>query len=161
VTGGWAQLEYAAQGAEVGGQLDLGGWRSRQVRPTAEIAFLRSKHREFVSADDTTYDGVFYDLSGRLGVTFLARDPGRAFVPYATAAVGVHVLSSSYGSLVIDQRYNTNSFGLMGAVGVRIRAGRARGLLIEVRRVQADNVSRTSVHAGLVAFLGALRGAGG
>jgi hypothetical protein len=149
VSVGWAAIERSARGLEVGAQVDFGAIRDRRVRVTADAAFLRSlRLREFVVADDATYEDVFYDLSGHVGLSLLARDPARRVVPYATVAAGVHALTSSFGSIAIDLRYNSNVFGLIGAAGLRIRTGRSRGLLLELRRVQADNVSRTSAHLG-------------
>jgi hypothetical protein len=107
-----------------------------------------------IEFDPKTYRAVFYDLSGNVGVTVLGAAPRSALVPYVGGAVGVHVLSSNFGNLLIDRRYNTNNFGLLGTLGVRARVGATgrRAVLAELRRVQSDNVSRLSLHLGFAAL---------
>jgi hypothetical protein len=160
VYGAGAWIEHGFKAAEIGGHLDLGHLRSKQVRITADVAFLRTwPHREYVVSEDITYRDVFYDLSGHAAVTLLGRAGQSRVVPYVSTGVGVHVLTSSFGTLAIDRRYNTNSFGLMGATGLRLRTGTRSpfAVLAEVRRTQARDVSRTSLHLGVLALFGTLR----
>jgi hypothetical protein len=150
-------IERDATGLELGVSVDLGHFRSRRVRPGATLAFLRSLPRsEYVAQDDATYRDVFYDLSGHVTLTVLARDPGRRVIPYASLGAGVHALTSSYGSTPIDIRYNTNVFGLRVGTGLRFR-GRARALSVETTAVLARNVSRATIGLSTEWLVGDLR----
>ncbi|MBL8961718.1 MAG: hypothetical protein JNJ98_17795 [Gemmatimonadetes bacterium] len=145
LTAGASSIERNATGIELGATLDLGHFRSRRVRPGAAVSFLRSLPRsEYVPQEDATYRDVFYDLSGHVTLTVLARDPVHAVVPYASVGAGVHALTSSYGSIPIDIRYNTNVLGLRMGAGLRFR-GRARALSLESTAILARNVSRATI----------------
>jgi hypothetical protein len=155
-----ATVERGFKAAEIGGHLDLGHLNSPRVRVTVDVAFLRTwPHREYVVAIDSSFRDVFYDLSGNVGFTVFGRAHRSRVLPYVTAGVGIHVLTSSFGTLAIDRRYNTNNFGLIAAGGVRFR-GSARSptaFFLETRRIQAVAVSRTSLHVGLLRLFGDLR----
>jgi hypothetical protein len=150
---GGARIERHVNGAEIGGQLDLGYFASPRLRVTADVSFLRSfPLEEHIEIEGMTYRDSFYDLSGSTGVTLLGAAPPASITPYIGAGVGVHALSSNFGSIVIDTRYNSNNFGLLGTLGLRARVGRSgrRAVQLELRRVQAKNVSRVSLHLGIV-----------
>jgi hypothetical protein len=140
-----SSIERDATGLELGATLDLGHFRSRRVRPGAAVSFLRSLPRsEYVAQEDATYRDVFYDLNGHVTLTVLARDPAHTLVPYASVGAGVHALTSSFGSIPIDIRYNTNVLGLRIGAGFRFR-GRARAMSLETTAVLARNVSRATI----------------
>lgn len=121
------------------------------------MSFLRSLPRsEYVAQEDATYRDVFYDLSGHVTLTVLARDPAHTVVPYASVGAGVHALTSSYGSIPIDIRYNTNVLGLRLGTGLRFR-GRARALSLESTAVLARNVSRATIGLSTEWLTGDLR----
>lgn len=154
---GAAALERNAEAFEIGGRLDVGHFPVRRIRLVADVAFLRTRtYEERVEDEDTTYRDVFYDLSGHVIVQWFATDPSRLLSPYVSTAVGVHALTSNFGSTVLDQRYNTNNFGLRGAAGARLRLGGRRAVFVEYAGTLARNVTRNSVHVGLEALFGDL-----
>lgn len=155
--GAVSNIERNATGLEVAASVDLGHFASRRVRPGASIAFLRTLPRsEYVTQEDATYRDVFYDLSGHVTLTVLARDPEKRLVPYASVGAGVHALTSSYGSIPIDIRYNTNVFGLRTGAGFRLR-GRSRAVSLEGTAILARNVSRASIGISTEWLFGDLR----
>lgn len=155
--GGRAERGYRT--AEGGIVVDLGHFSSRRVRLATEVAYLRTLRRgEYVPAEDSSYSGVFYDLSGHLMLHVTATDPGGKLVPYIATGVSVHALTSSFGSIPIDLRYNTNVFGLRALGGVRVRAWRRRAVSVEWDATLAKEVSRWSVRVGVDHLLGDLVG---
>lgn len=157
LTASASSIERNATGIELGATLDLGHLRSRRVRPGAAVSFLRSLPRsEYVAQEDATYRDVFYDLNGHITLTALARDPDHRLVPYASIGAGVHALTSSYGSIPIDIRYNTNVLGLRMGAGLRFR-GRARALSLESTAILARNVSRATIGLSTEWLTGDLR----
>lgn len=156
---GVAHVERGAEAMEAGATLDLGHFPARRVRLSADAAFLRSfPLREFVVADDSVYRDVFYDLSGHVMLDLLLRDPRRRVVPYLGFGAGVHVLTSSFGSIPIDRRYNTNVFGLRSSAGLRIRAGGSgrRAISLEGNATLARHVSRATARVGMEWLFGDL-----
>jgi outer membrane protein W len=156
---GRAFIERDIEAHEIGGRMDIGHFRADRIRVHTDIAFLRTQtHEEFVPTEDTTYRDVFYDLSGHVTIQWFLSRPSHRLAPYASTGVGVHVLTSSFNSIVLDQRYNTNNFGLRAAAGVRVRlgSGRRRAVFVEYASTLARNVSRGSVHLGLEALFGDL-----
>jgi hypothetical protein len=151
VHAGYARVERGLDALEGGATLDLGHLPSNRIRLAADVALLRTMpFSEYIVADDTTYRNVFYDLSGHLMLVLLARDPARSVVPWVSVGAGVHVLTSAFGSIPIDIRYNTNVFGLRTAAGVRVRAGASgrRAFVLEGSATVAREVSRTAVRVG-------------
>lgn len=152
VAAGWASIERGIHGVALGSTVDLGHFRSPRVRLLADVEYLLTlPHEEYVEVDGRSYRDVFRDLSGHVLVAFHAAPPTAPVSPYVAAGVGVHVLSSTFGSIAIDRRYNTNNFGLLGGAGVRVGvgAGGRRALQVELRAMQARDVRRLSVHAGV------------
>jgi hypothetical protein len=159
VTASYAMVERDANAYEIGAALDLGHFQSRRVRLGAVASFLRTRpYREFVESEDSTYRDVFFDLSGHVVLTLLAREPQRRVVPYASFGVGVHALTSNFGSVPLDLRYNTNVLGLRSATGVRLRSGPRgrRGATLESSVVLAKEVSRVVVGLSFDWLLGDL-----
>lgn len=159
VQAGWARVERGMDATDVAATIDLGHFASRRIRVGAEIAYLRSRaHREYVVAEDSTYRNHVYDLAGHVSLGFLLRDPARRLVPWLGLGVGVHALTSSFGSIPIDLRYNTNVFGLRAATGARLRLGRGsqRALVVEGNTILAKNVSRGGVRVGMEWLFGDL-----
>lgn len=148
-------MERSIRGAEAGLSIDLGHFASPRVRLVADGAFLRTfPYTERVESEGKTYRDVIYDLSGNLSVVARATPVESRLSPYIGAGVGIHVLTSSFNSLAIDTRYNTNNFGLLAMAGLHARVGQGlrRSLRVEMRRVQAKDVSRLSVHLGVSAL---------
>jgi hypothetical protein len=107
---------------------------------------------ETVVVEDSSYRGPVYDLSGGVSVTLLPTGPRSRIAPYLVAGIAVHALSSSFGTLVLDQRYNGNPFGLHGGAGIRLRltdSGRT-AIWTEWRGTIAENVNRTTLRGGLM-----------
>lgn len=149
-----ARVERGAEAVEGQLTIDLGHFGNPRVRLGASAAFLRSfPHSEYVTQDDTTYRDVFYDLSGHVSVTLLARAPTRSVVPWVSFGVGIHALTSSFGSIPIDVRYNTNLFGLRSAAGLRFR-GAKRGIAIETGALLAHQVSRATLGLSIETYVG-------
>lgn len=150
-----ARIERGAEGAEGGVTLDLGHFNSARVRLVTDVSFLRTfAYEERVETEGKSYRDVFYDLSGNVAIAVHTNAPTARATAYALLGVGVHALTSSFGSLALDARYNSNNFGLLAGGGVRIRhgGGSRRAYLLELRRVQAHDVSRLSLHLGIAAL---------
>lgn len=156
---GAATIQRNVEAFEIGGRLDVGHFPIRRIRVVADVSFLRTlQYEERVPDEDTTYRDVFYDLSGNLMFQLHATDPSRRLSPYIGGGVGVHALTSSFGSTLIDLRYNTNNLGLRGSAGARLRlgSGRRSAVFVEVAGTLVRNVTRSSVHLGLEALFGDL-----
>jgi len=155
VHGGWASVQRGYRAASAGATLDFGHFASNKVRLVTDVTYmLTAPHEERVEDEGRTYRDVFRDLSADISIAVHPIAPTTRFSPYVSGGVGVHVLSSSFGSTVIDTRYNTNNFGVVAAAGARLRVGGSgrRGLQVEMRAVNARNVRRVSVHLGVAAL---------
>lgn len=149
---GWASIENGFHAWQLGTRVDFGYLRTRRVRLMADVHYLLSlPHSEYVLSEGKTYRDVFRDLSAHLSLAFHPTSPSARVAPYVAAGVGVHVLSSSFGSLTIDTRYNTNNFGLREAIGLRVGVGGSgrRAVTLEVESIQARDVRRVGVSLGL------------
>lgn len=156
---GYSWVERGATAAEGGIHLDLGHFSSRRLRLTTGLSYLRSfPYEERIETEGKDYRDVFFDLSGEVALAWYARPTAARVNPFVSAGVGMHVLSSSFQSLTIDARYNTNNFGVHGAAGVRVRAGERRALVARLARVQARSVSRTTLQLGVEALFNDLTG---
>ena len=156
VHAGFAQLERSSDGPEVGAFLDLGWLRGRALRLQGEVAFQRATLTEFLTLEDTTFHGDYFDLSLGVSAAWFVSPDGQVS-PYALAGVAVHALSSTFGNSELDQRYNANRFGSHLGAGVRLRIGSSRqAVFAEARRVIADEVNRTVVRLGGLLLMGDL-----
>ena len=149
-------MERSSDGLEAGAVLDLGWIKGRSVRLQAEGAILRARLVEFIEVEDSTYRGDYLDLSAGASLVWMA-GPDRIVSPYVLAGFAVHALSSTFGTLVLDRRYNTNRFGSHAGAGVRLRIGRGRAMFAEGRRIITDEADRTVVRLGGLLLLGDLR----
>lgn len=158
VSGGFASIQRGYHGLSLGGTVDFGHIATPRLRLLADIGYLHSfPETEFVQSENKSYRDVFRDLTGTLALAVHPNSPESRLSPYVMTGLGVHVLSSSFGALAIDTRYNTNNFGLLLGGGARLRLGRGRrALFAEVRRVLTQDVSRSSVHLGVAALFGEL-----
>lgn len=145
--GGTARLERSSDGTEGGVFLDVGWLRRRHVRLQAEVSFLRATLTEYVETEDSTFSGVYYDLSAAATAVWVG--PDAKVSPYVLAGLAVHALSSAFQTSVLDERYNANRFGSHIGVGLRVRLGATRqALFVEARRIIADEVDRTVFRVG-------------
>lgn len=161
LTAGATDVERGIRGGEGRFHVDLGHFSSSKLRLGADVSFLRSSlHRETVELEDSTYSNRVYDLSGHVALQWLLVQPSRAVAPFVRLAIGVHALSSSFGSVVIDQRYNNNAFGLRAGAGLRLRLGARRSLVGEWDAALTREVSRRTVRVGAEVLLGDLAGHG-
>ena len=150
IFGGYAAVEQGFSGAEVGLNVDLGHFGPRRIRLAAEGSFLRTfKNNVTVVLEDSTYRDVFYDLSGHVDLVFYARDPESRVAPFANTGIGVHVLTSSFGSPVIDRKFNTNNFGLRMGAGSRFRIGSSAAVTVDFQVILSREVSRGVSRLGL------------
>lgn len=148
---GASRIVRGARGVEGGVTLDLGYLATPRLRVLTDLSFLRSlSYEERVEHENRTYRDVFYDLSGHVALSAHANAPTSRITPYALAGVGIHLLTSSFGSVVLDTRYNTNNFGLLAGGGVRVRGGPGsrRAAFVEIRRIQAKDVRRLNLQLG-------------
>ncbi len=155
VSGGWADVEHDFQAVSTSATVDLGHLRSSRVRLLADLEYLLTlPHEERVEEEGRTYRDVFRDLSAHVALAFHATATTARVSPYVATGVGVHILSSTFGTLSIDRRYNTNNFGLLAAAGVRaaVGGGGRRAVQLEVRGLQARDVRRVSVRVGFAAL---------
>jgi hypothetical protein len=145
-------IERHAEGHEVGALMDLGSLTGAAVRLQFEVAFLRATLTETVVQDDSTYSDVFYDLTASVSTVLQGGGPRARLAPYLVAGVGVHALSSAFGTVVLDQRYNANPFGVHLGAGARLwlTGGGRHSVAVEIRRTIAENVNRTSFRLGLL-----------
>ena len=152
---GGADLQRAGGSQFVGVDLDLGRFAGPTTRFQIEATFLRGGLQEFVELEDQTYHGHIYDLTGSIAVVQLLRQPSRRVQPFLSAALSVHAMSSSFGSTILDRRYNTNNFGVQAGAGFRVRLGSrgSRALAIEARKVGVEDMNRFSVSVGLLWLL--------
>lgn len=156
---GTTRAEYDAEGPEGGVLVDFGWVRVPSLRLQGEVALLRATLTERIEVEDRTYRDHFYDLTGSLSLVAMLRDAGRLAIPYVTVGIGVHALSSSFGSIPIDRRFNANPFGSHAGAGLRLRLGAAggRAVFVELRRTIAEHVDRTSLRAGGLILFNDLR----
>ena len=153
VHGGIARLERSTNGQEAGLLLDLGWLRGRRVRLQGEVAFLRASLTEYMTLEDSTFSGDYYDLSAGATAVWLIAGDSRVS-PYALAGFAVHALSSAFQNSVLDLRYNANRFGSHIGAGLRVRLGSSRqAVFAEARRVIADEVDRTVVRFGVLVLM--------
>lgn len=155
VHAGMARVQRGFSAGSIGATADFGYLRSRRVRVLADLTYLLTAPRtERVESEGRTYRDAFRDLSGHVAFAFHANDPHGRVSPYLMTGAGVDILSSSFGSLTLDTRYNANNFSLLAAAGTRVRLGGEgkRALQLEVRGVQAHNVRRLSVQVGVAAL---------
>lgn len=156
VHGGFARLERSSDGEEAGLLVDLGWLRGRSLRLQAEVSFLRASLTEYVELEDSTFQSNYFDLTAGVTSVWLASPEGKVS-PYILAGVAVHALSSAFGSVLLDQRYNTNRFGSHIGTGLRLRFGASRqAVFVEVRRTITDEVDRTAVRFGGLVLMGDL-----
>jgi hypothetical protein len=124
----------------------------------ASASFLRSlPYREYVDSAGQDFESNVFDLSGEVQFTLLLRSPDRRLVPYVSGGLGVHALASRFGDLSLDQRYNSNNFGVSGSWGMLIRAGSGHAFIVEQGGLLANNVSRWVVRVGVARLFGDLR----
>lgn len=152
---GFARLERDSDGFEAGGVLDLGWMRGRSLRLQAEASLLRATLTEFIEVEDSTYRGRFFDFAAGATAVWLPR-PDARFAPFLLGGVAVHALSSTFGTLVLDRRYNTNRFGSHIGAGVRWRPSDGIAVTAEARRIIADETDRTLMRVGSMLLMGDL-----
>ncbi len=151
---GVISMERSIHGVEGGLLMDLGWMHTRRLRLQGEVEYLGARYSEFVEVDDRTYRSPISDFSVAVTAIYALRTGSARTVPYLSAGIGVHALSSAFGTAVIDRRYNANPFGSLVGIGLRQWRGDGgrSGLFIEARRVIAENVDRWSLRIGALAF---------
>lgn len=156
IHGGFARLERSSKGEEAGLLVDLGWLRGRSMRLQAEVSLLGASLTEYVELEDSTFQGDYFDLSAGVSSVWLASAEAKVS-PYILAGFAVHALSSAFGTVSLDQRYNANRFGSHIGTGLRLRFGASRqAVFVEVRRVISDEVDRTAVRFGGLVLMGDL-----
>lgn len=138
--------------------LDVGWIGSPRLRLVGDATWFIGELSEFVPQDDRSYSGAVFDLSASVSLLALGGSATARFAPYLSAGVGVHALSSAFGTPALDQRYNANRFALTEGAGFRLWVGRSGSMTLfaEGRAHQLTDVSRWSVRAGVLRNFGAL-----
>lgn len=151
---GAASMQREIHAAEGGVLLDLGWTGSPRLRLQAEVEFLGGTYSQYIAVDDRTYRSPVADFSVGITALYEFGGPSSRTMPYVSAGIAVHALSSSFGTGVLDQLYNANPFGSHVGLGVRRWVGTSgrTGLFVELRGVMAQNVSRASLRVGALAF---------
>jgi hypothetical protein len=103
---------------------------------------------ELILPENQRYRDDFRDLSGTLSLAFHATAPTARVSPYVATGLGVHVLSSSFGSLAID-RDNTNNPGCSPLLA-RLRTDRQARAAHRSAAGHVHDVSR--IHLAFVVF---------
>ncbi|MFN8581240.1 MAG: hypothetical protein U0163_09730 [Gemmatimonadaceae bacterium] len=154
---GAGEATHHLRGVEVGGSLDLGWIGSPRLRLVGDVAWFGGRLRSFVTQDDKTYRSNVFDLAGTVAVQLHGGSLKARTAPFVSAGVAVHALSSSFGSLPLDLRYNANRFGLMGAVGVNQWLGSGRqSLRFEARFQEVTGASRWTGRLSLEHHFGSM-----
>ena len=153
---GAAAVEHAGTGVEVGGRLDFGSIWTPRARLVFDLEYLRAdiERRNSLGAE---VGGSFRDISGNVGLNFNLIAVGR-ITPYVGLGLGIHSLSTSTSNPLANDIYDGALVGGHAAGGVSFvlgESGRVGGH-VEVRRVGAKDVNRTSFRAGLSILFGAL-----
>lgn len=147
-------VERARRGWEIGALVDFGWLRSHYLRLQGEISYLEAHVSEFVEIENRQFEGRFQDLTSSLSLVLHGANEQRGFVPFLATGVGVHALSSAFGEVSLDQRYNANPFGVHVAAGARVwlPGTQRHGVFMEVRRSLAEHVNRTTLRFGGLVF---------
>jgi hypothetical protein len=148
VRGGIAVIDKSRPGVETGASLDLGWLHSPRARLVLDVDFLRAITTRQDLAGLRVSD-PYVDLSANVGVRIMSSTP-RAVAGYVGAGAGVHAMSTGITVRVVSERYNTNVFGMYGAIGLlAITSPDRRDLVqVELRATAAQNVPRISLEAG-------------
>jgi hypothetical protein len=151
---GRSALEGDANGLEAGGIIDLGWIRSPRLRLEGEVQFMRATLTRFVPLENHTYHGSVFDLTASVAAVWLAGSDQQRLVPYLSAGIGVHALSSAFGVAELDRLYNANPFGVHAGAGVRawVTPSGRTGMFVEARRMIAENVNTTALRLGGLVF---------
>ncbi len=152
VFAGGGRASHDVTGGEVGALVDLGWIWTPRVRLTGDAVWFAGPHREYVPQDDESYKSTVYDLAGTVSLRLLGGSSTSRLVPYASVGLAVHALSSSFGTLPLDQRYNANRFGATAGVGVERWIGPAgrHSVWLEGRVQGVTDVSRWTARVGWV-----------
>ncbi|MFN8574039.1 MAG: hypothetical protein U0132_18425 [Gemmatimonadaceae bacterium] len=150
VFGGGGQATHDLTGGEAGALVDLGWIWSPRVRLTGDAAWFAGPHREFVAQDDRSYKSTVFDLTGSVSLRLLGGSASSRLVPYLSGGFAIHALSSSFGTLPLDQRYNANRFGVLGAVGMErwIGSSGRQSVWVEWRVQEVTDASRWTARVG-------------
>lgn len=149
---------HNVKGGEAGGLVDLGWVGSPRIRLVGDASWFIGSLHEFVAQDDRHFSGPVFDLSSSVSLLALSGSSSSRQSVYASLGFSIHALSSSFGSIPLDQRYNANRFGFTGAVGGRVWVGEGgRGALFaELREHLVTSVNRWTVRAGFLHNFGPL-----
>ena len=152
---GTGQFKHASLGREVGADLDLGWFASRQLRVSVGVDYLTT------TIDRVDSLGVRARESGYVFTGFAdltALGPiRRRFTPYAGVGVGVDAVGTTISNEQIGALYNTNVFDVHAQLGTLIRLTPRGRLRTEVRVTGARVVRRYSVRVGYTWLFNGLR----
>ncbi len=141
---GFADIAKAKSALELGGYLDVGSYRTPRLRLVLGVDYLSSE------TERKRLDGSFSDLtfSGDLRLRPLRV---KSVVPYGGAGLGIHFRSNDYDDPLIADIYDGIVVGVQVFGGVKVDASDTGrwGLSAELRRVQAQNLDRTSLRVGV------------
>ena len=155
---GGGGASHHISGGEGGVLLDLGWVGSRRVRLVGDASMFVGSLHEYVAQDDRDFSGAVFDLSSTVSLLALTGSATARHSAYASAGVSIHALSSSFGSVPLDQRYNANRFGIAGALGGRAWVGQEgrRALFAELKGQTVKSLNRWALRAGYMHNFGPL-----
>ncbi len=155
---GGGRAVHDLPGGEGGGLLDLGWVWNPRVRLVGEASWFIGTLHEYVAQDDQDYSGAVFDLSSTVSVLALSGSTTARRSAYASFGFSIHALSSSFGSIPLDARYNANKFGVASAIGGRVWIGREgrQALTAELRQTSVTSMTRWTARAGFMHNFGPL-----
>ena len=145
-------------GGEIGALVDLGWAWAPRVRLVGDASWFIGSLHEYVAQDDRDFSGAVYDLSSTVSLMALSGPTTARQSAYVSLGFSIHALSSSFGSIPLDQRYNANRFGIAAAIGGRAWIGRdgEQALFTELREIRVSESHRWMVRTGFMHNFGPL-----
>ncbi len=142
---GYAGIDKAKNTIELGANAEIGSYRTPRLRFVLGVDYLSSDTERVAGLP-----GSFSDLSVNGDLRF---KPFQVLgvAPYVGGGLGLHFRRNDYQDPDIADIYDGVVVGIQGFVGVLVDVdeGGRWGLSGELRRVNAQNLDRTSLRAGL------------
>jgi hypothetical protein len=140
---GYASIENAKGSLEIGAFADVGSYRRERVRMILGVDYLST------TSTRPAADGSFSDLTLSGDLRWKPFSVGTV-APFVGAGIGVHLRSNDASDPTIRDLYNGLAVGYNLSLGSMIDflPDGTKGAVLDLRRVQAQNVDRTSFRVG-------------